>query len=112
MLGMRAIQADLVLAHGIRSEYVLQDIRDALVLEYSAVTGACLMTTRKIFDQVGGFDNQFDAYYGDSDLCLKIHKAGFRIIFTPFTKLLHEGSFSIKGSGASYYAVESHLPAQ
>jgi len=77
--------------------------------EYSAVTGACLMTTRKIFDQVNGFDNQFDAYYGDSDLCLKIHKEGFRIVFTPFTKLLHEGSFSIAGSGASYFAVESHL---
>jgi len=77
--------------------------------ECLAVTGACLMTTKKLFDQVGGFDNRFDAYYGDSDLCLKIHKAGFRVVFTPFTKLLHEGSFSINRSGASYYAVESHL---
>jgi len=76
--------------------------------DYSAVTGACLLTTRDIFNEVGGFDNLFDVYYGDSDLCLKIQKAGYKIIYTPFTKLLHEGSFSIRDNSASYFPVESH----
>ena len=76
----------------------------------SAVTGACLLTTKKIFKQVGGFDNQFDIYYGDSDLCLKIQDAGYRIVYTPFTELLHEGSTSISywHFGALFFDVENH----
>ena len=76
----------------------------------SAITGACLLTTKKIFKQVGGFDNQFDVYYGDSDLCLKIQDAGYRTVYTPFTELLHDGSTSISHwhAGASFFDVENH----
>ena len=76
----------------------------------SAVTGACLLTTKKIFKQVGGFDNQFDIYYGDSDLCLKIQDAGYRIVYTPFTELLHDGSSSILywHAGVTFFDVENH----
>ena len=78
--------------------------------DYSAVTGACLLVKKEIFDKIGGFDDQFDVYYGDSDLCLKIVDAGFRVIYTPFTELLHEGSNSIQywHAGASFFDVESH----
>ncbi|WP_182126110.1 glycosyltransferase family 2 protein [Nitrosopumilus sp. b2] len=79
-----------------------------IMKECLAVTGACLLTKRSIFEQVGQFDEDFDVYYGDSDLCLKIRRAGYKIIYTPFTKLLHEGSFTIRSSGASYFAVEAH----
>ena len=79
--------------------------------DYSAVTGACLMIKKTVFDDVGGFDNNFDVYYGDSDLCLKIIDAGFRVIYTPFTELLHEGSDTIqyRHAGASFFDVENHL---
>ena len=78
--------------------------------DYSAVTGACLMVKKDIFNKVGGFDDQFDVYYGDSDLCLKIIDAGYRIIYTPFTELLHEGSNTIHywHAGASFFDVENH----
>jgi len=78
--------------------------------DYSAITGACLLTKKEIFKQVGGFDNQFDVYYGDSDLCLKIRDAGYRIIYTPFTELLHEGSMSVSywHAGATFFDVENH----
>jgi O-antigen biosynthesis protein len=81
-----------------------------IMKECSAVTGACLLTQRDIYEQVGGLDNDFDVYYGDSDLCLKIKQAGYKVVYTPFTKLLHDGSRTIRGStmGASYFAVESH----
>ncbi len=81
-----------------------------VMCDYSAVTGACLLVKKEVFDKVGGFDNQFDVYYGDSDLCLKIKDAGFRVIYTPFTKLLHEGSISIQywHAGASFFDVENH----
>ena len=76
----------------------------------SAVTGACLLTTKKIFKQVGGFDNQFDIYYGDSDLCMKIRDAGYHIVYTPFTELLHGGSSSVSywHAGATFFDVENH----
>ena len=80
-----------------------------IMKECSAVTGACLLTSREIFEQIGEYDEDFDVYYGDSDLCLKIREAGYKVVYTPFTKLLHEGSYTIKDSGIpSYYAVESH----
>lgn len=60
---------------------------------YSAVTGACLLTRRDVFDQVGGFDEeQLPVTFSDVDLCLKISRAGYRIVYTPFVKLYHHES--------------------
>ena len=82
----------------------------------SAVTGACLMTKKEIFTKINGFDDIFDLYYGDADLCLRIIDSGYHVVYTPFTKLLHEGSHSIKSSLSSNYvettahfAVENHF---
>jgi GT2 family glycosyltransferase len=77
--------------------------------DFSAVTGACLMIKKEIFDKVDNFDTSFDVYYGDVDLCLKVLDMGYRIIYTPFTKLLHEGSFTIRTSNASHFDIENHL---
>ena len=60
---------------------------------YSAVTGACLLTRRDVFNQVGGFDEErLPVTYNDVDLCLKMRRAGYRIIYTPFAKLYHHES--------------------
>jgi GT2 family glycosyltransferase len=60
---------------------------------YSAVTGACLLTRRDVFVEVGGFDEeQLPVTFSDVDLCLKIRRAGYRIIYTPFAKLYHHES--------------------
>jgi GT2 family glycosyltransferase len=77
--------------------------------DYSAVTGACLMIRREIFDKVGTFDNSFDVYYGDADLCLQVINLGFRVIYTPFTKLLHEGSHTIRIENTSHFDIENHI---
>src|SRR5262249_56619618 len=61
----------------------LQAIRN-----YSAVTGECLLTRREVFDQVGGFDESLPAGFADVDLCLKMRRAGYVIVSTPFAKLL------------------------
>ena len=58
---------------------------------YSAVTGACLLTRREVFDEVGGFDENLPDNLGDVDLCLKMRRAGYVIVYTPFAKLIdHE----------------------
>ena len=60
----------------------------------SAVTAACMMLSRKVFDEVKGFDEEFKVAYNDVDLCLKIRKLGYLIVFTPFAELYHYESKS------------------
>ncbi len=57
---------------------------------YSAVTGACLMTRREVFEEVGGFDEErLPVTFNDVDLCLKMRRAGYVIVYTPYAKLYH-----------------------
>ena len=60
---------------------------------YSSVTGACLMTRREVFEEVGGFDEaRLPVTFNDVDLCLKMRRAGYLIVYTPFAKLYHHES--------------------
>jgi GT2 family glycosyltransferase len=60
---------------------------------YSAVTGACLLTRREVFDEVGGFDEEcLPVTFSDVDLCLKMRRAGYLVVYTPFAKLYHHES--------------------
>ncbi|MEO8519727.1 MAG: glycosyltransferase [Acidobacteriota bacterium] len=62
----------------------------ALVIRnYSAVTGACCMTPRAVFDEVGGFDELFARDFNDVDYCLRLGARGYRIVCTPFARLYH-----------------------
>ena len=79
-----------------------------VVRECSAVTGACLLTKKEIFERVNQFDENFDLYYGDADLCFKIIESGYNVLYTPHAKLLHEGSYSIRKSSNLHFAIENH----
>jgi len=59
---------------------------------YSAVTGACLLTRRDVFHEVEGFDESLSVSFGDVDLCLKMRRAGYAIVYTPFAKLYYHRS--------------------
>jgi GT2 family glycosyltransferase len=66
-----------------------------VIRNVSAVTGACLMAKAEVFWQVGGFDEtQFAVAFNDIDLCLKIGKAGYRVLYTPHAVLYHHEAFS------------------
>ncbi|MBF0573888.1 MAG: glycosyltransferase family 2 protein [Desulfamplus sp.] len=66
-----------------------------MVRNVSAVTGACMMTRRSVFEEVGGFDEEyFKVSYNDLDLCLKMREKGYQIIYTPFAELYHYESYS------------------
>jgi O-antigen biosynthesis protein len=66
-----------------------------VIRNVSAVTGACLMTRAKIFEQAGGFDEtQFAVAFNDVDLCLKIGSYGYRVLYTPHAVLYHHESLS------------------
>lgn len=61
---------------------------------YSAVTGACLMSRRSVFLEVGGFDEIFPVDFNDVDYCLRVGRAGYRIVYTPYARLFHHESAS------------------
>ena len=62
----------------------------AMVRSVSAVTGACLAMRRSVFDEVGGIEEAALAVtWSDVDLCYRVREAGYRVICTPFTRLLH-----------------------
>ncbi|MBF0320850.1 MAG: glycosyltransferase family 2 protein [Nitrospirae bacterium] len=58
----------------------------------SAVTGACLMLKRELFDRVNGFDESFALAYNDVDLCLRLMAQGYRTVWTPYARLIHSES--------------------
>jgi O-antigen biosynthesis protein len=70
--------------------------------EYSVVTGACLMTRRKDYLAVGGFDPAFRIKYNDVDFCLRLeaHSRG-RIIYTPYALLYHYEAVSSEPAPSS-----------
>jgi GT2 family glycosyltransferase len=53
-----------------------------------------MIIPRKVFDKVGGFDEQLKVVYNDVDLCLRIRKQGYLIVYTPFAVLYHFESAS------------------
>ena len=62
--------------------------------DVTAVTGACLMVKRSLWDTVGGLDEGFEISLNDVDFCLKLRKKGYLNIFTPFAELYHYESVS------------------
>ncbi len=81
--------------------------------DVTAVTGACLLVKRKLWDEVGGLDPQFRISLNDVDFCLKLRKAGYLNVFTPFAELFHYESISRglddQGEKAERYNQESAL---
>lgn len=59
-----------------------------------AVTGACLMMRRSLFEELGGLDESFAVSLNDVDLCIRAWKAGYLNVFTPFAELYHYESVS------------------
>ncbi|SCH26398.1 Chondroitin polymerase [uncultured Dorea sp.] len=61
---------------------------------YSAVTGACLMTKKELFKQVDGFDEQFKVACNDVDYCLKLRELKKLIVYNAFSEWYHYESKS------------------
>ena len=68
--------------------------RIRVVQNLSAVTGACHLMRREVFEEVGGFDERFSNDYNDVDLCMKLREKGYLVIYTPYAELYHYESAS------------------
>jgi len=65
-----------------------------LIQNVSAVTAACMMIRKTVFEEVGGFDEALTVAFNDVDLCLKIRQKGYIIVYTPYACLYHYESLS------------------
>lgn len=78
-----------------------------------AVTGACLMMRKSLYEALGGLDEKFAVALNDVDLCIRAWKTGRVNVFTPFAELYHYESASrgtdLTGAGAERYEKESAL---
>ena len=65
-----------------------------VIRDLSAVTAAAMMIRKDVFEEIGGFDENLAVSYNDVDLCLKIRKKGYLIVYTPYAELYHHESIS------------------
>ena len=75
-------------------KYFQTDFNYQKTKEVDQVAGSFILTRRKILDQVGSFDERFHLWFEDADLCYRVKKAGWQIIYCPKVKILHHGGKS------------------
>ena len=69
----------------------------ALTRDVAAVTGACLATRAALFRELDGFAEQFPVNYNDTDLCLRVRQAGYRVVYESGAVLRHTECQSRRG---------------
>ncbi len=72
--------------------------------EVDAVSGSCMMVRRSALDRIGGFDEEFFLYGEDLDLCHRVRTAGWKIMYTPATQIVH-----FKGQSARHNPLRTRL---
>jgi GT2 family glycosyltransferase len=60
-----------------------------VIRDCSAVTAACMMMRRSVFDEVEGYDEKLQVDFADIDLCLRLRRRRYRIVYTPLSLLYH-----------------------
>lgn len=73
--------------HGFPAEHPGANRQLQVTRNCSAVSSACMLTRREVFQQAGGFDESLEGALAGVDLCLKMRRAGYLIVYTPFAKL-------------------------
>lgn len=92
MLGVHGIAGHIY--SGLPRGYPGHGGRALVAQSLSAVTGACLVLRRAVFEEAGGLDEQLTVAFNDIDLCLRLRAMGYRNIWTPFAELYHHESAS------------------
>ena len=64
----------------------------ALQQDLSAVTAACFMVKKEVFEKAGGFEEKLAVAFNDVDFCLKVRHAGYLVVYDPYAELYHHES--------------------
>ena len=84
---------------GLPSDHPGQRDELAHVRAVPAITGACLLVRRELFEAVGGIDERYPVTYGDVDLCRRLQQRDLHVVVTPHARLLHHEGLSRGFSG-------------
>ena len=74
---------------GLKRGYTGYMHRAAIQQNLSAVTAACMMVKKSVFEEVGGFEEELKVAFNDIDFCLKIREKGHLIVYDPYVELYH-----------------------
>ena len=69
--------------------YIMADFNHDKVQEVDLITGAFMMMPKNVFDKISGFDERYFLFMEDFDLCKKVSKADFKVIYCPEAKAIH-----------------------
>lgn len=87
---------DTKLADKVQSRY-------ASVTPVDWVTGAALMIRSEVFESIGGFDEAYFMYFEDADLCRRVRKKGWDVLYNPAATIMHYGGGSVASNDMSVY---------
>ena len=65
-----------------------------LQLNYSAVTAACMMVKKSVFDKVEGLEEALTVAFNDVDFCIKVNQAGYLVVYNPHVEAYHYESLT------------------
>jgi GT2 family glycosyltransferase len=68
----------------------------ATTTNYNAVTAACMMVRKGVYEEVGGLDENLRVSFDDVDLCLRIRERGYLVVYTPHAELYHHETMTRK----------------
>lgn len=77
-----------------RAQWTTELVRDPTAGDAEWISGAALCARREALDAIGGFDERFFLYSEDTDLCVRLRRAGYRIAYTPDVTATHVGGHS------------------
>ncbi len=81
------------------------------ILSVDVISGACMLIKKELFEKIGGFDERFFMYFEEQDLCYRVKKAGFKVIFNPEVEIIHTigASLSDKEVIKNYFQKSRYL---
>lgn len=81
--------------------YLLNHLDNDKINEVKAVSGSCMIIRREVVEEVGYLDERYFAYQEDSDYCLQVRRAGWKVFYVPTAQVIHYGGRG--GSAANPY---------
>ena len=87
-------------------DYLMSDFDHASIRDVDWVSGAALMFPRRVFDELGGWDEGFFLFNEDVDFCRRVHDAGYRVVYDPEAVVYHR--IGISEAASPRIIIERH----